>query len=75
VRPYHHADHTDAQRSQLRQQHPAKRCGDRRILTPIIIINMLPVEEPGVPLPAGVWRPPFVVIGTIGMVWTLRGWS
>ena len=41
------------------------------ILTPIIIINMLPAEIPGIPLPAGVWRPPFVVIGMIGMLWTL----
>ena len=41
------------------------------IITPIIIIGMLPPEAPGQPLPPGVWRAPFVVIGVIGMFWVV----
>jgi MFS transporter, ACS family, hexuronate transporter len=41
------------------------------IITPIIIIGMLPPEVEGEPLPPGVWRAPFVVIGAIGMLWVV----
>jgi len=41
------------------------------IITPIIIISMLPRVAPGEALPPGVWRPPFVMIGAIGMIWVL----
>lgn len=41
------------------------------IITPIIIISMLPRVPPGAALPEGVWRPPFVAIGAIGMFWII----
>jgi ACS family hexuronate transporter-like MFS transporter len=41
------------------------------IITPVIIISMLPAERPGEPMPAGVWRPPFVAIGAVGLLWII----
>jgi ACS family hexuronate transporter-like MFS transporter len=41
------------------------------IITPLIIIGMVPDQRPGEILAPGVWRPPFVVIGVIGMLWAV----
>jgi ACS family hexuronate transporter-like MFS transporter len=41
------------------------------IVTPIIVILMVPNQAPGETLPAGVWRPPFVIIGVVGMLWAV----
>jgi len=41
------------------------------IITPLIIIAMVPEPAPGATQAPGAWRPPFVVIGAIGLLWTL----
>jgi ACS family hexuronate transporter-like MFS transporter len=41
------------------------------ILTPIIIVTLLPPTDEADRYPPGTWRQPFVAIGVIGMAWVL----
>lgn len=41
------------------------------ILTPIIVVTMLPPTDAADHYPPGTWRMPFVAIGVIGMAWAL----
>ncbi len=41
------------------------------IITPWIINTMIPDPAPGMALPPGIWRSPFVVIGAVGLLWTV----
>lgn len=39
------------------------------VLTPLIVLALLPSVLPGEGLPAGAWRSPFLAIGLLGMLW------
>lgn len=41
------------------------------VLTPIVIVTMLPSPDDSDRYPLGTWRLPFVAIGVIGMMWAL----
>ncbi len=52
----------------LWEQHSAKRRSDRAILTPPVILLIVGSNQD-----VGAWRPPFVIIGSLGIVWVV-GW-